>query len=96
MPGKTPFLLSKRALKQLSSVIDTRRDVCWLGRLKKEFQMRTNPNVDKLKRVSVRGSDNSIVPDNDADASEVMGKILDVRVAHVRACATYCAGRQCG
>ena len=41
-PGKTPFLLSKRALKSLGGVIDTRDDTCKLDRLDQVFQLQTN------------------------------------------------------
>ena len=42
VPGKTPFLLSKRALKSLGGVIDTRDDTCKLERLDQVFQLQTN------------------------------------------------------
>ena len=43
VPGGTPLLLSKKAIKQLGGVIDTTADVCHLKRLQKKLQLRTGP-----------------------------------------------------
>ena len=40
--GKTPFLFSKRAFKQLGGILDTTRDQCTLTRLQKSIELRTN------------------------------------------------------
>ena len=43
VPGKTPLLLSKRALKQLGAIVDTSRDECQLQRLGTYLNLRTSP-----------------------------------------------------
>ena len=43
VPGGTPLLFSKRALKQLHAVIDTRNDQCHLHRLDKCLSLQTGP-----------------------------------------------------
>ena len=40
--GKTPFLFSKRAFKQLGGILDTTRDQCTLTRLQKPIELSTN------------------------------------------------------
>ena len=40
VPGSTPLLFSKRAIKQLGGVIDTNNDTCCLRRLRKTFPLR--------------------------------------------------------
>ena len=40
--GKTPFLFSKRAFKQLGGILDTTTDQCTLTRLQKSISLRTN------------------------------------------------------
>lgn len=40
VPGSTPLLFSKRAIKQLGGVIDTTTDSCCLRRLRKTFPLR--------------------------------------------------------
>ena len=40
--GKTPFLFSKRAFKQLGGILDTTRDQCTLTRLQKSIELSTN------------------------------------------------------
>ena len=42
VPGRTPFLLSKRVLKQLSGTLCTRTDTCWLERLGVQLELATN------------------------------------------------------
>ena len=43
VPGGTPLLFSKKAIKQLGGVIDTCEDVCHLKRLQKSLQLSTGP-----------------------------------------------------
>ena len=43
VPGGTPLLWSKKAIKQLGGVIDTTEDVCHLKRLQKSLSLRTGP-----------------------------------------------------
>ena len=43
VPGSTPLLFSKRAIKQLGGLIDTEADVCELRRLQKSLSMQTGP-----------------------------------------------------
>lgn len=41
VPGSTPLLFSKRAIKQLGGIIDTNKDVCQFERLRKHVTLRT-------------------------------------------------------
>ncbi|CAE7805557.1 unnamed protein product [Symbiodinium sp. CCMP2592] len=43
VPGKTPLLFSKKAIKQLGGLIDTEKDVVHLRRLPKSLPMRVGP-----------------------------------------------------
>ncbi|CAE7939388.1 unnamed protein product [Symbiodinium necroappetens] len=43
VPGSTPLLFSKRAIKQLGGLIDTEADVCELRRLQRSLLMQTGP-----------------------------------------------------
>lgn len=43
VPGSTPLLFSKRAIKQLGGIIDTTRDACYLDRLKRSLPLNTGP-----------------------------------------------------
>ena len=43
VPGSTPLLFSKKAIKQLGGLIDTETDTCHLRRLRKSLQMRVGP-----------------------------------------------------
>ena len=43
VPGRTPLLFSKKAIKQLGGVINTITDVCELRRLQRSLQMQTGP-----------------------------------------------------
>ena len=43
VPGSTPLLFSKKAIKQLGGLIDTETDTCHLRRLQKSLQMRVGP-----------------------------------------------------
>ena len=40
--GRTPFLFSKRAFKQLGGILDTTQDQCTLARLQKSIKLRVN------------------------------------------------------
>ena len=41
VPGRTPLLFSKKAIKQLGGVLDTTRDVCLFKRLRKQVSLQT-------------------------------------------------------
>ena len=41
VPGSTPLLFSKKAIKQLGGIIDTNKDVCLFERLQKPVELRT-------------------------------------------------------
>ena len=43
VPGSTPLLFSKKAIKQLGGLIDTETDTCHLRRLQKSLHMRVGP-----------------------------------------------------
>ena len=43
VPGRTPLLFSKRAIKQLGGIINTVTDVCELRRLRRSLRMQTGP-----------------------------------------------------
>ena len=43
VPGSTPLLFSKKAIKQLGGLIDTETDTCHLRRLQKSLRMRVGP-----------------------------------------------------
>ena len=42
VPGQTPFLFSKKALKQLAGTVCTCSDTCWLGHLDVQLKLSTN------------------------------------------------------
>ena len=43
VPGRTPLLFSKKAIKQLGGIINTVTDVCELRRLQRSIRMQTGP-----------------------------------------------------
>ena len=43
VPGATPLLFSKRAIKQLGGIIDTSTDSCYLQRLHRDLPLKTGP-----------------------------------------------------
>ena len=43
VPGRTPLLFSKRAIKQLGGIVDTVQDLCHLQRLGKSLRLSTGP-----------------------------------------------------
>ena len=50
VPGRTPLLLSKKALKQMGAVIDTQSDRCHLTRLDVNLQLHTSPTYRSVSR----------------------------------------------
>ena len=43
VPGGTPLLFSKKALKQLGAIVDMSRDTCYLKRLRRDLPLTTGP-----------------------------------------------------
>ena len=78
VPGQTPFLFSKRVLKQLDGTLCTRSDTCWLGRLGIQLDLSTNISglylIDVAKLcTSVKKPAASVQLSASADAHVIQG-----------------------
>ena len=78
VPSQTPFLFSKRVLKQLDGTLCTRSDTCWLGRLGIQLDLSTNISglylIDVAKLcTSVKKPAASVQLSASADAHVIQG-----------------------
>ena len=90
VPGSTPLLFSKKAIKQLGGLIDTETDMCHLRRLQKSVHMRVGPtglyliDLARLCEESNLTSESLSVCEDDGQKAPLQDLCMNVTPAPLR------------